>query len=143
MVAGTYMVTSILWWGMERNFKSVYALSIPWFCFGLAFLMLGVAPFLSPWQTAAALEDVATCLYAAGASSGALSFALNFGDEGKSNPLFLTPMNQSPVGANENIQAVLRQNNGSLELWQSQVWHKSTVLPCGTGVRLWPIPIRQ
>ncbi|KAK3937814.1 alpha-1,3-glucan synthase [Diplogelasinospora grovesii] len=82
MVAGTYMATSCLWWAMERNFKSVYALSAPWFFFGLAFLMLGVAPFVPNWQTAAAVQDVATCMYSAGASSGALSFALNFGDEG-------------------------------------------------------------
>ncbi|KAK3689181.1 hypothetical protein B0T22DRAFT_168289 [Podospora appendiculata] len=82
MVAATYMVTSILWWAMERNFKSVYALSAPWFFFGLAFLMLGVAPFLSDWQASAAVSDVATCMYSAGASSGSLAFALNFGDEG-------------------------------------------------------------
>ncbi|KAK0625064.1 hypothetical protein B0T17DRAFT_617200 [Bombardia bombarda] len=82
MIAGTYMATSILWWAMERNFKSVYALSAPWFFFGIAFLLLGVAPFISPWQASAAVETVATCMYAAGASSGSLAFALNFGDEG-------------------------------------------------------------
>ncbi|KAM7214975.1 alpha-1,3-glucan synthase [Rhypophila decipiens] len=81
-VAATYMVTSIAWWGLERNFKSVYALSAPWVFFGLAFFMIGVAPFISDWRVADAIEQVATCFYAAGASSGALSFALNFGDEG-------------------------------------------------------------
>ncbi|KAK3385564.1 glycosyltransferase family 5 protein [Podospora didyma] len=82
MVAGTYIITSLLWWGMERNFKSVYALSIPWLFFGLAFLMLGVAPFLGDWRVAEAVTNTATCMYAAGASSGSLAFALNFGDEG-------------------------------------------------------------
>ncbi|KAK3321725.1 hypothetical protein B0H66DRAFT_513919 [Apodospora peruviana] len=82
MVAGTYVATSILWWGMERNFKSVYALSAPWVFFGLAFLFLGIAPLISDWRAAAAVTDLATCMYSAGASSGALGFALNFGDEG-------------------------------------------------------------
>jgi alpha-1,3-glucan synthase len=82
MVAATYIVTSMLWWAMERNFKSVYALSFPWFFFGLAFLLLGVSPFIPDWRVASRIEDAATCFYSAGASAGALSFALNFGDEG-------------------------------------------------------------
>lgn len=83
MVAGTYIATSLLWWAMERNFKSVYALSAPWFFFGLAFLLIGIAPFIPDWRVANGIENAATCFYAAGASSGALSFALNFGDEGR------------------------------------------------------------
>lgn len=83
MVAATYIATSLIWWGLERNFKSVYALSIPWFFFGFAFLLIGIAPFIPDWRVANKLEDAATCFYAAGASSGALTFALNFGDEGK------------------------------------------------------------
>ncbi|KAL2022124.1 hypothetical protein VTK56DRAFT_5953 [Thermocarpiscus australiensis] len=82
MVASTYIATSILWWALERNFKSVYALSAPWFFYGLAFLLIGIAPFIPDWRVANGVEDAATCFYAAGASSGALSFALNFGDEG-------------------------------------------------------------
>ncbi|KAL1837991.1 hypothetical protein VTJ49DRAFT_3159 [Mycothermus thermophilus] len=82
MVAGTYLAASILWWAMERNFKSVYALSAPWFFYGLAFLLIGIAPFIPDWRVANKVEDAATCFYAAGASSGALAFALNFGDEG-------------------------------------------------------------
>ena len=83
MVAGTYMATSILWWAMERNFKSVYALSAPWVFFGIAFFLLGIAPFPRDWRVGEGLTNAATCFYAAGASSGALSFALNFGDEGE------------------------------------------------------------
>ncbi|GAB1318283.1 alpha-1,3-glucan synthase [Madurella fahalii] len=82
MVAATYIATSFLWWGMERNFKSVYALSAPWCFFGLAFLLIGIAPFIPDWRVTNRIEAAATCFYAVGASSGALSFALNFGDEG-------------------------------------------------------------
>jgi len=89
MVAATYMATSIIWWAMERNFKSVYALSAPWLFFGLAFMLLGVAPFSSDWRVEEQVVSAATCFYAAGASSGALAFALNFGDEGKMHPTSL------------------------------------------------------
>ncbi|TIC95265.1 Cell wall alpha-1,3-glucan synthase mok13 [Colletotrichum higginsianum] len=82
IVASTYLVTSALWWIMVRFTKSVYALSLPWVFFGLAFLLLGLSPYLTPWQSRAAMQDAATAIYAAGASAGALSFALNFGDEG-------------------------------------------------------------
>ncbi len=45
MVASTYVVTSLIWWAVERHFKFVYALSALWFFFGLAFLLIGVSPF--------------------------------------------------------------------------------------------------
>lgn len=80
--AGTYCATSVIWFFMSRYFKSVYALSIPWFFFGLAFLCLGVAPFIAEWSVRGPLQDAATAFYAAGASHGAIAFALNFGDEG-------------------------------------------------------------
>ncbi|VBB80612.1 Putative Glycoside Hydrolase Family 13/Glycosyltransferase Family 5 [Podospora comata] len=82
MVAATYMATSLIWWALERHFKSVYSLSAPWFFYGLAFMLIGISPLLSDWRVSNKLEEAATCFYAAGASSGALSFALNFGDEG-------------------------------------------------------------
>ena len=112
MVAATYIGTSLLWWGLERNFKSVYALSAPWFFFGLAFLLIGVAPFIPDWRVANKIEDAATCFYAAGASCGALSFALNFGDEGTSvlsQVFFLS-------NADKYIKAGLQPDNGLLAL---------------------------
>ena len=93
MVAASYIGTSILWWAMERNLKSVYALSAPWLFFGLGFLCLGIAPFMSDWRVQAAVTNAASCFYSAGASSGALNFALNFGDEGT----FFSLLLQSPL----------------------------------------------
>ncbi|KAK0633963.1 hypothetical protein B0T14DRAFT_561497 [Immersiella caudata] len=81
IVAGTYAVTSALWWLMFRRFSALYSLSLPWLFYGLAFLLLGVTPFL-PEGSRAAMQNTATALYATGASSGALFFAMNFGDEG-------------------------------------------------------------
>jgi alpha-1,3-glucan synthase len=83
IVSGSYIASSFLWWILVRNFPSVYSLSAPWFFFGFAFLLLGTAPIASQWWVEETLQNVATAMYGAGASSGALAFALNFGDEGK------------------------------------------------------------
>ncbi|KAH8908249.1 hypothetical protein BR93DRAFT_895934 [Coniochaeta sp. PMI_546] len=81
IVAGTYAITSVLWWFVFRRLPALYVLSLPWFFYGLAFVLLGVTPFL-PEGVRLAIQSVATAMYATGASSGALFFSLNFGDEG-------------------------------------------------------------
>lgn len=82
IVGTVYLITSILWWIMVRNVMSVYVISAPWIFFGTAFVLLGVAPFLDTAATRVTIQTTATAMYAAGASSGAVMFALNFGDEG-------------------------------------------------------------
>lgn len=79
MVAGTYGLTSILWWLVYRRYQSLYSLSLPWLFYGLAFLLLGILPLIPASDL---VQDMATCLYATGASAGSLYFAVNFGDEG-------------------------------------------------------------
>ncbi|KAK0612409.1 putative cell wall alpha-1, 3-glucan synthase [Bombardia bombarda] len=81
IVAGTYLVTSALWWLMFRRLQALYTLSLPWFFYGLAFMLLGVTPFL-PESIRPSVQNTASALYASGASSGAIFFAMNFGDEG-------------------------------------------------------------
>jgi len=81
IVAGTYAVTSAMWWLLFRRFSAHFSLSLPWLFYGLAFLLLGVTPFL-PLGSRSAIQNTATALYATGASSGALFFSMNFGDEG-------------------------------------------------------------
>lgn len=82
MVSGVYGATSIIWWLLFRRFKSLYSLTLPWFFYGLGFLLLGISPFVSAEGGRGAIQDVATCLYAAGSSTGSLFFSVNFGDEG-------------------------------------------------------------
>ncbi|KAK3329216.1 alpha amylase [Apodospora peruviana] len=81
MVAGTYIATSIFWWVMVRRLKSVYALSLPWLFYGFAFFLLGIASFVQGYVARGQVQDAATIFYAMAASSGALNFSLNFGDE--------------------------------------------------------------
>lgn len=80
IIGSVYLATSVMYWFMIRNLKSMYAITLPWVFFGLAFLLLGIAPFFD----GETLQLVATVMYAAGASSGGVMFALNFGDEGGS-----------------------------------------------------------
>lgn len=84
IIGSVYLATSIMWWLMIRNFKSLYSVAVPWFFFGLAFAILGITGFITNSTTQDTVQLIATVLYAAGASSGAVMFALNFGDEGMS-----------------------------------------------------------
>lgn len=91
IIGSVYLATSIMWWLMIRNFKSLYSIALPWLFFGLAFAILGITGFISNEDTQDTVQLIATVLYAAGASSGAIMFALNFGDEGT----FSSPTNFS------------------------------------------------
>ncbi len=138
MVASTYVVTSLIWWSMERYFKSVYALSALWFFFGLAFLLIGVSPFAGSLRLSTKAQDAATCFYAAGASSGALTFALNF-DEGRSSLLQMClPPSPLPNKADILSSVVCQQNNGSPAPWPSLASRKSTALASSPGALLSP-----
>lgn len=83
-VGGIYLVTSVLWWFLFRVVKSVYVLSVPFLFYGLAFMMLGTAPFIHGHGGREWILNVGTGFYATASSSGSLFFALNFGDEGGS-----------------------------------------------------------
>ena len=86
-IAAIYLVTSILWWTLFRTMKSIYVLSIPFGFYGLAFLLLGIAPYVTGLSRTW-VQNVATGLYATASSSGAFYFSLNFGSEGKLNNRF-------------------------------------------------------
>ena len=83
VIASIYLVTSILWGVLSRTAQSIYCLTLPWAFYGLAFLLIGLAPFFDP-LTRTWVQNVATAMYAVGSSSGAIFFAFNFGDEGGS-----------------------------------------------------------
>ncbi|KAL8766393.1 MAG: hypothetical protein Q9209_006827 [Squamulea sp. 1 TL-2023] len=82
IVASIYLVTSAVWWFCFRWLKSIYVLSIPFFFYGLAFLLIGLAHFAPTINSRGWVQNVATAMYATASSSGSIFFALNFGDEG-------------------------------------------------------------
>lgn len=80
-ISTVYLVTSILWWFFFRFYKSVLVLTVPWFLYGSAFLVIGLAhyepnSFIRGW-----IQNIGSGIYAAASSSGSIFFALNFGDE--------------------------------------------------------------
>ncbi|OJJ46764.1 hypothetical protein ASPZODRAFT_132904 [Penicilliopsis zonata CBS 506.65] len=81
-IALVYLVSSILWWFAFRTYKSVHVLSAPWLLYGIAFLLLGFAPYISSSFNRGWLQNVASGVYAVASSSGSIFFSLNFGDEG-------------------------------------------------------------
>jgi alpha-1,3-glucan synthase len=84
VIASTYLVTSILWWFVLRSLKSIYVLSLPFFFYGSAFFLVGMAHFASTVSGRGWVQNIATGCYATASSSGSIFFALNFGDEGRS-----------------------------------------------------------
>jgi alpha-1,3-glucan synthase len=81
-IAIVYLVASILWWMLFRRVKAVVVLSTPFLFYGAAFFLLGMAPLIRSGNGQFWMQNIATGLYAVASSSGALFFALNFGDEG-------------------------------------------------------------
>lgn len=82
ITAAVYLVTSLCWGVMSRTMRAIYCLSLPWIFYGLAFVIIGAAPLIDNPATRDAVRSLATGLYAAGSSSGAIFFSFNFGDEG-------------------------------------------------------------
>jgi alpha-1,3-glucan synthase len=82
VVASIYLAGSIIWWLLFRRIPSVYCLTLPWFFYGGAFFILGMAPYGTSIVARGWIQNVATGFYALASSSGSLFFALNFGSEG-------------------------------------------------------------
>lgn len=80
-IATVYLVTSIIWWFIFRSFKSIIPLSLPWFFYGLAFTLIGVAHWEGNEFKRGWIQNVASGVYAVASSSGSVFFSLNFGDE--------------------------------------------------------------
>jgi alpha-1,3-glucan synthase len=84
ILSSVFIVTSCMWWIMFRRYSSKFVLSIPFACYGMAFFLIGMAPFANLGPGRDWVQNIATGLYITASSSGSIFFALNFGDEGKS-----------------------------------------------------------
>jgi alpha-1,3-glucan synthase len=81
-IGGIYIAASIMWWILFRTVKARFVLSMPFVMYGLAFLFVGLAPFLPKGAGRDWMRNVADGIYAAASASGSQYFTLNFGDEG-------------------------------------------------------------
>jgi alpha-1,3-glucan synthase len=82
-IGGIYIAASVIWWLLFRTMKARFVLSVPFVMYGIAFLFIGMAPFLPKGAGRDWMRNVADGVYAAASASGSLYFALNFGDEGE------------------------------------------------------------
>jgi alpha-1,3-glucan synthase len=82
IIGGIFMAATCAWWVVFRSLKSAYVLSLPWLFYGIAFILVGVAPFISKGGGRDWVRNVAVGMYTFASASGSMFFALNFGDEG-------------------------------------------------------------
>ena len=82
IVGAVYCICSVLWWLVFCRFPAVVALSVPWFIYSLAFIVIGITPYGLSSSGIGWAHNIASGIYAAASSSGSLFFALNFGDQG-------------------------------------------------------------
>jgi alpha-1,3-glucan synthase len=82
VIASIYLAASVFWWTLFRTVQSRYVIALPFFCYGLAFFVLGMAPYTTSVFARGWVQNVATGIYALASGSGSLFFALNFGSEG-------------------------------------------------------------
>ncbi|KAF1954873.1 hypothetical protein CC80DRAFT_526600 [Byssothecium circinans] len=82
VIASIYLAASVFWWTLFRTLQSRYVIALPFICYGLAFFILGMAPYASSFAARGWVQNVATGIYALASGSGSLFFALNFGSEG-------------------------------------------------------------
>jgi alpha-1,3-glucan synthase len=82
IIAAVYCLSSIVWWFLFYRFPSVIVLSLPWFIYSMAFIIIGVSPYALSNLGQTWAQNIAAGVYSAASSSGSLFFALNFGDQG-------------------------------------------------------------
>jgi alpha-1,3-glucan synthase len=82
VIGGIYIIASCLWWMMYRTMSPRFVTSVPFAFYGLGFVLVGLAPFITNTGGRQWARNIATGMYATASASGSLFFALNFGDEG-------------------------------------------------------------
>lgn len=84
VVASIYLGSTLIWYILSRTVALKFPISIPFFFYGCAFVILGCSPFGYNEHVRGWLQNVATGFYAFASSSGGLTFAFNFGTDGGS-----------------------------------------------------------
>lgn len=84
VVASIYLGSTIVWYTLSRTMPLLFPLSIPFFFYGAAFIILGFSPLAASSDVQGWVQNVATGFYAFASSSGGIAFAFNFGTDGGS-----------------------------------------------------------
>ncbi|KAK4971939.1 hypothetical protein LTR66_011355, partial [Elasticomyces elasticus] len=68
-IASIYLAASLFWWILFRRFACLYTLTLPWAMYGLAFFLLGVAPYATTTSGRGWVQNVATAFYGIASAS--------------------------------------------------------------------------
>jgi len=131
ITGSVFFAASAIWYLLFRFKPSIWVLSLPWFFFGVAFLLIGL-PFVSKSLLPAhnILSSVATGSYAVASAAGFAFFGLNFGEEaGAATEVWI-------------LRACIVQ--GSQQVWVAALWFwgdKLNTLPPGKLTPWWIVCI--
>jgi len=81
-IDAVFFAASVIWYLFFRFKPSIWVLSLPWFFFGVPFLLIGL-PYVHPnfLPTRDILSTIATAAYGTASAAGFAFFSLNFGEE--------------------------------------------------------------
>jgi len=137
ILGSVFFGASVVWYLLFRFKPSIWVLSLPWFFFGVAFLLIGL-PYIHSSLTPAhdILSSVASWSYATASAAGFAFFGLNFGEEaGAATEVWI-------------LRACIVQ--GSQQIWVAALWYWGDRLnntqPGQTAPRwivfvVWPISV--
>ena len=110
IIGSVFFAGSVIWYLLFRFKPAVWVLSLPWFFFGVAFLLIGL-PYVSTSLLPAhdILSTIATCAYGIASAGGFAFFGLNFGEEaGAATEVWI-------------LRACIVQ--GSQQIWVAALWY--------------------
>lgn len=109
-IGGVFFGASVFWYLLFRFRPAIWVLSLPWFFFGVAFLLIGL-PYISKSLLPShdVLSNVATWSYGVASAAGFAFFGLNFGEEaGAATEVWI-------------LRACIVQ--GSQQIWVAALWY--------------------
>ena len=110
ILGSIFFGASVVWYLLFRFKPAIWVLSIPWFFFGVAFLLIGlpyIPKSLLPGHDI--VSSVATCAYGIASAAGFAFFGLNFGEEaGAATEVWI-------------LRACIVQ--GSQQIWVAALWY--------------------
>jgi len=80
VLGAVFFGASAVWYLLFRFKPAVWVLSIPWFFFGVVFLLIGL-PYISKSPAHDIISSIVTWSYAVASAGGFAFFGLNFGEE--------------------------------------------------------------
>ena len=110
IIGGVFFGASVFWYLLFRFKPAVWVLSLPWFFFSVAFLLIGLPSITKSLLPAHdIISSVATAAYAVASAGGFAFFGLNFGEEaGAATEVWI-------------LRACIVQ--GSQQIWVAALWY--------------------